>query len=54
MTTLETARHLTANIKDISAKLHLRPVLEAELMKLGHSAEDVKVGLDKLFKVTVH
>lgn len=54
MNTLEMARHLTKNIKPIEAKPHLRPVLEAELLKLGHTEEDVKKSLDTLFKVTVH
>jgi hypothetical protein len=52
--TLETARHLTKNIRAVDTKPHLRSVLEAELLKLGHSPEDVQESLNALFKVTVH
>ena len=51
MNTLETARHLTANIKNIDTKPHLRPVLEAELLKLGHDVDVVKESLDKALKL---
>lgn len=41
--------HMTQSIKDAAAKPALRPVLEAELLKLGNSVESVNEALDEFF-----
>lgn len=49
----ETIDYLTASVRDLPGKPLLRPVLEAELLKLGYSPDEVNPALDEAFKVTV-
>lgn len=49
----ETIKQLTANVRDLQSKPLLRPVLEAELLKLKYNEEEVTTALDKTFKVTL-
>lgn len=48
-----TINELTASIRDLSAKPLLRSVLEAELLKLKFTEEEIKPELDRVFKVTL-
>ena len=49
----ECVDRMTANVRDIQAKPALRPVIAAELLKLGFDAESVETALNKTFKVTL-
>lgn len=49
----ETVAKLTSTIKDAAHKPLLRPVLEAELLKMRYEPEDVKEVLDRFYQVTV-
>ena len=40
---------ITAGVKDAANKPYLRSVMEAELLKLGHSADEVEHELDVFF-----
>ena len=49
----ETIKQLTVNIRDLQAKPALRPVLEAELLKMSYTEQEIKPALDNVFKVTL-
>ncbi len=49
----DVVRQLTVNIRDLSNKPMLRPVLEAELLKMDFNKEDVAAALNETFKVTL-
>lgn len=49
----DTVAKLTTNIKDLRSKPALRPVLEAELLKMNYAQEEVAEVLDDTFKVTL-
>ncbi len=53
MSLLQTIDQLTAGVVDASSKTALRPVLEAELLKLGNKEEDVASALDEFYKRTL-
>lgn len=49
----ECVNKLTVNVRDLAHKPNLRPVLTAELLKLGYEADSVEAKLNEVFKVTL-